>query len=830
MGMLTAMYSGVSGLNVHGRALSSVADNIANLNTYAYKSTRTNFGDIMVHSLTVGGNVVQQVGTGARVLNVQNMMTQGAFESTDIPTDLAINGRGFFQVSDPDSVTGESQGFYYTRAGNFVMDKEGYLVNPSALRLRGYNVDATGELEQIVEDIRIISTQADAIATTTVDLSVNLDAEDYDYHDQSEPIDPTDNDTYNYLTTVRTYDSLGVAHDLAAFFQRLDASTYTGAQPATTGTITGIWKVSMYETADGTFTQANIYDTSSGVLPTPAPTDQYSNTFFLHFDTDGHLVGTSTELDPAVDSFTAAATVTDSTAPYSPTEAYVSDRIGESLTYTPVDSTGTEDTTTTTGQQVYKSTLDITFAGGAHAGDVITIGSTTPITLASVGDAAAADELANAINQLAEDRGYWAVANGDTVTIYGDAVNPFAVTATPASGVSTDITMTGDSMQDLEDAIDNGKDATVAMWIDTTACAGRTIDITVPSGTYTTTAITAVDTLQDVVNRINVAIAAGGGNEQLTATYSGTAVAAVDTDGCILLTAADTDITGTAGNSITISASTEDGDLRFSGSGFDGGMDGTGTGSATGSDILANVTDNGSGGYTLQLARRVPPSSTDYADAAILMASSNTLGDSLSLNFDTWTQDTYANNGHADTGTETDGERDITFGWESLIAGATDYGSTEPQTITFDFTPTSTSNSTQSAGSSETFYLYQDGSPRGTLQSLDIDSDGTITGQFSNGTLRTLGAVVLVNFANPAALERQGENLWVQTLNSGEPVVNRPGQAGLGDVESGALEQSNVDLANEFVKMINYQRAFQANSKTISTTDQMLAELIQLKR
>jgi flagellar hook protein FlgE len=827
MGMLTAMYSGVSGLNVHGRALSSVADNIANLNTHAYKSTRTNFGDIMVHSLTVGGNVVQQVGTGARVLNVQNLMSQGSFESTDIPTDLAINGRGFFQVSNPDSVTGESQGFYYTRAGNFILDKEGYLVNPTQMRLRGLNVDANGELEQIVEDIRIISTQADAIASTNIDISVNLDAEDTDYHDQSQPIDPTDNDTYNYLTTVRTYDSLGVAHDLAAFFQRVDEATYTGARPATTGTITGIWKVSMYETAGGAFTNGNIYDTASGTLPVPAPTDQYSNTFFLHFDTDGHLVGTSTELDAAVDSFTASATVTDPTAPYSPTQAYVSDRIGESLTFGPVDSTGASDTTTATGQQVYKSTLDITFAGGAHNGDVITVGTTTPITLTQAGDAAAADELANAINALAEGRGYWAVANGATVTLYGDAVNPFDVTATPISGIAADLTVVGDSMQDLENAIDNGKNANVGMWLDTAAWAGaRTITVTTASGAYTTGAIAVGANMAAVVAAINAAMPA---TETFTATYSGT-TAVGDTNGSILLTATGTDIDGKAGSSITISASTEDGDLRFSGSGFDGGMDGTGTGGATGSDIMANVTNNGSGGYTLQLERRTPPSTTAYVDAAIEIATSNTLGDSLSLNFDTWTQDTYANNGQAATGTETAGERDITFGWESDIPGATDYGSTEPQTITLDFTPTVTSNSTQSAGSSETFYLFQDGSPRGTLQSLDIAKDGTITGQFSNGTLRTLGAVMLVNFANPAALERQGDNLWLQTLNSGEPVTNRPGQGGLGQVESGALEQSNVDLANEFVKMINFQRAFQANSKTISTTDQMLAELIQLKR
>ena len=114
---------------------------------------------------------------------------------------------------------------------------------------------------------------------------------------------------------------------------------------------------------------------------------------------------------------------------------------------------------------------------------------------------------------------------------------------------------------------------------------------------------------------------------------------------------------------------------------------------------------------------------------------------------------------------------------------------------------------------------------------MDIDSDGLITGQFSNGTLITLGAVALSNVANPSALKREGENLWSWTRNAGDPLPpSQAGSSGLGSIESGALEQSNVDLADQFVKMINYQRAFQANTKTISTTDSMLAELINLKR
>jgi flagellar hook protein FlgE len=234
-----------------------------------------------------------------------------------------------------------------------------------------------------------------------------------------------------------------------------------------------------------------------------------------------------------------------------------------------------------------------------------------------------------------------------------------------------------------------------------------------------------------------------------------------------------------------------------------------------GATTRALATFNPDGNNKLQIAHR------DLGASATLTIGNITMGSAMGLNLYTYEHTAYAADAQTTTGVETAGEQDLIYDFPNATSG---------QTITFDFSPTKSSASTQSAGANETFYLAQNGSPRGTLQGLSIDRTGLITGKFSNNILRTLGAVVLADFANPVALTRRGENLWAQSSDSGEPVINRPGQGGLGKTESGALEQSNVDLANEFVKMINYQRAFQANSKTISTTDQMLAELINLKR
>ncbi len=116
-----------------------------------------------------------------------------------------------------------------------------------------------------------------------------------------------------------------------------------------------------------------------------------------------------------------------------------------------------------------------------------------------------------------------------------------------------------------------------------------------------------------------------------------------------------------------------------------------------------------------------------------------------------------------------------------------------------------------------------------TLSSYSIGSDGKITGVLSNGSVQTLGQLVLAKFNNPGGLEKEGNSLFKNTSNSGSPQIGVAGQNG-GTIQSGTLEMSNVDLAEEFTGMIEAQRGFQANAKTITTADQILQELINLKQ
>ena len=117
-----------------------------------------------------------------------------------------------------------------------------------------------------------------------------------------------------------------------------------------------------------------------------------------------------------------------------------------------------------------------------------------------------------------------------------------------------------------------------------------------------------------------------------------------------------------------------------------------------------------------------------------------------------------------------------------------------------------------------------------SLESYSVDDSGMIIGSYSDGNSYQLGRIALTSFNNPDGLEKQGGNLYNGTANSGTPILGSPGEEGFGMVRSGFLEMSNVDLANEFTDMIVTSRAYQANSRAITTSDEMLQELLNLKR
>jgi flagellar hook protein FlgE len=122
------------------------------------------------------------------------------------------------------------------------------------------------------------------------------------------------------------------------------------------------------------------------------------------------------------------------------------------------------------------------------------------------------------------------------------------------------------------------------------------------------------------------------------------------------------------------------------------------------------------------------------------------------------------------------------------------------------------------------------GATLGTLESFSLGNDGSITGVYSNGLRQTIGQLALANFTNPAGLTKAGDSSFVVGNNSGAPQIGIGGAGGRGTLTAGSLEMSNVDLAQEFTGLIIAQRGFQANSKVITTSDQILQDLVQMKQ
>ncbi|QNI01508.1 flagellar hook protein FlgE [Halomonas sp. SH5A2] len=150
-------------------------------------------------------------------------------------------------------------------------------------------------------------------------------------------------------------------------------------------------------------------------------------------------------------------------------------------------------------------------------------------------------------------------------------------------------------------------------------------------------------------------------------------------------------------------------------------------------------------------------------------------------------------------------------------------GALTSQQIQVDF-----ANTTQFANSSTVNDLSQDGYTSGSLVGVTIDDDGSIMRNYSNEESRAAGQVALVSFRNPEGLSPNGDNLWTATGSSGQELVGAPGTGQRGLIEPGAVETSNVDMAGELVDMIVAQRAYQANSQTISTQDELLQTIINL--
>ena len=227
MSLSSSLFSGISGLNTLGNAMTVIGDNIANVNTVGFKSSRVTFQDVLSQTVSTTAGT-SQVGRGTSLADITSSFSQGSFESTDSTTDLAIGGDGFFVVRDPSNANNQ----YYTRAGQFRFDKDGNFINPAGYIVRGWELDQNGQDIGSITDITLASFTSPPSPTDRITVVTNLDSgalnrsADLSQEWDAQNAVPIADTAYEYQTTVKVYDSLGDTHDLTLYYDPGTGSTW----------------------------------------------------------------------------------------------------------------------------------------------------------------------------------------------------------------------------------------------------------------------------------------------------------------------------------------------------------------------------------------------------------------------------------------------------------------------------------------------------------------------------------------------------------------------------------------------------------------------------
>ncbi len=233
MSLSSSLFSGISGLNALGNAMTVIGDNIANVNTVGFKGSRVTFQDVLSQSVATTAGTAQ-VGRGTSLADISSSFSQGSFESTDSSTDLAIGGAGFFVVRDPNNANNE----FYTRAGEFRFDKDGNFINPAGYIVRGWELDeVTGEDLGTIRDVTLSSFTSSPSETDNLSMIINLDSDATNNSIGSDTALSArwDGDNvsgnflgsgdYEYQTTLKVFDSLGSTHDVTIYFDPGETAT-----------------------------------------------------------------------------------------------------------------------------------------------------------------------------------------------------------------------------------------------------------------------------------------------------------------------------------------------------------------------------------------------------------------------------------------------------------------------------------------------------------------------------------------------------------------------------------------------------------------------------
>jgi len=769
-----------------GEAMSVLGDNVANLNTLAFKSSRSTFQDVLSQSVSTAAGTAQ-VGRGVTLSTVAGLFAQGTFESSPNATDLAIGGQGFFILRSKDT----AEANLYSRAGEFRFDQQGNLVNPTGYFVQGWSIDKdTGERAGTIGDINL-GKSTPPVETSQVDVIYNLDADKpqeennvnlFDVWDgrnvaAATPTPPIDPSNYEYTSAIKVYDSKGGGHDITIYFD--------------TTTQENVWEFLV--TCDPAEDERNL-DSRQQTIYAPDVTYNYKNDKgagallygTIEFNTNGDIknieaydVPPDGEVDPALN-----------------TNRQVL-QAGDNYYTFQTNFTGNVDPNDPNlGNQVIELNFGAVFDGLTSLQRQIVVSDGGAIADPATGAYITAETLWSSVY----DSGGNQIQNGDTLIFDGynhdgqrvsltytvdttNKVSDLLNALDAAFGVTSSIDAEGRLR--LTDATDG--DSGLAITNFTTISA----DGALPFGG----AIDITSSKTQVVSTLRGLTTNSGAPPAITADTSWSSV--YDESGNPIADGTQLVFTGIKGDGTTIDATTAGNTYTVQ---YTDTVQSLLDHLDNLFDVDASIDQNG----RLVLTDRVSDSLSYTSSLTITSITPTPAGTGNIFGYGTPFQIIPADTTGGD-------------------------GSQQGDIISSSFTKEALS-STQYSAPSTTIYQDQDGFASGFLQSVSVDTDGIITGHYSNGQVLKKAQVALATFNSVSGLFKEGGNIFTETRESGAPITGPPKTNGLGSIAPNALEQSNVDLGTEFVKLITVQRGFQANSKIITTTDDMLNDLINIKR
>lgn len=802
--MMRSLFAAVSGLRNHQLSLSVIGNNIANINTVGFKTGRTVFQEMLSETIqgasrssaSRAGTNPLQVGLGMSVASVSNNFGQGQLQLTGNQLDMAVQGDGFFVME-------EGGRRFYGRAGAFGFDGEGRLTAGQGMLLQGWMANENGDISSgsALDAIQLpFGQKAPAHATQEIRLASNLDAsaEALSTIMRTTPMralaQPTDQIHTLFNSTgqdlgIQEGDVIRVSYAGTADTLLTDLSTVSGSP---LDLIDG----DVINVSDGLGSTTITFD-SNWTLQDFADAVETALTTGIGTETDVSVVvnsdGTLGFLNPSGGN-NVDLTVTLASAGRTVFNSLVASVPVINGTTTAKSSVMEVEKKFTNGQQ-FQNLNDL----AAAIQSALQLGS-PDATVSFVDGRFVYDNSGGSAQQLSNvviDRPGASVAFGEAMGLSGATLN--------VGG-----TLQSDRLLDTADQNDN--------LVDLYNLQGNSLGLSL-GDVFTFDGKVGGSAISQATLSV-VATGDGSISDRDVQTLGG------------LMAEMEDVLNLTTAGGVTL----EDGSMVVNGrSGL----------AAELTDLVFNEINNAD--LTASLAFTEIQAATDVTHEASIrvydsLGNAHLLEMTFTKDNDTdnrWTWDVTVEDGEISAG----GSGAVTFfGDGSLQSFTTDDGSPlriDPTTgadgpMVIDFNAGSNGGIdgiTGFARTSTTAIVEQDGYGMGTLESISLDGEGVITGVFTNGTSRSLAQIGLATFKNSSGLQKDGGNRWMESPNSGESVIRRPGtDSGVGTISAGTLEMSNVDIAQEFTNMIVAQRGFQANARTVTTSDEMLQELVNLKR